>query len=185
MYAIATLLDPNSDSQIRDFWQLLETDCGLAGIKTTPLPHFSWQGAENYPVSEVERILKDVAGQQSPFTVQTSGLGLFTSPVPVLYLALVKTVILMNVHGLLWDMIGPLASDLNSHYSPDLWMPHITVAYHDLTSDNLACAVKNLIYRPVELEIHVDRLALLYQINGDTGIKSFFPFKGKDALKTI
>jgi hypothetical protein len=61
MYAIATLLDPSSDSQIRDLWQLLGTDCGLAGIKTAPLPHFSWQGAENYSVGEVEGILTDVA----------------------------------------------------------------------------------------------------------------------------
>jgi 2'-5' RNA ligase len=117
--------------------------------------------------------------------VQTVGLGLFTGPVPVLYLALVKTGMLMKVHDLLWELIGPLATVLNSHYSPDLWMPHITVAYQDLTSDNLACTVKNLIYRPVELKIHVDQLALLYQINEDTGIRSFFPFKGKDAPKSI
>ena len=185
MYAIATLLDSSSDSQIRDLWQLMETDCGLAGIKTAPLPHFSWQGAKNYPVVEVEGILTDAAWQQSPFIVRTAGLGLFTGPVPVLYLALVKTVILMKVHDLLWEMIGPLATGLNSHYSPDLWMPHITVAYQDLTSENLACAVKNLIYRPVELEIHVDGLALLYQINEDNGIRSFFPFKGKEAPKSV
>ncbi len=180
MYAVATLLDTNSDSQIRSFWQLLETDCGLAGIKTTPLPHFSWQGAEDYPEKEVEKILEEVAGQHSPFTVRTAGLGLFTGSVPVLYLALVKTGKLLKLHDLLWERIGLLANSLNSHYSPDMWMPHITVAYQDLTSDNLACAVKNLIYRPVELEIHVDQLALLYQFNRDTGIRNSFPFKGKD-----
>ena len=180
MYAIATLLDPNSDAQTRDFWQLLEKDCGLAGIKTAPLPHFSWQGADNYPVSEVEQILIKTTGQLAPFIVRTAGLGLFTGVVPVLYLALVKTEVLMKVHRSLWEMVGPLATGLNYRYSPDLWMPHITIAYQDLDAEKLACAVKNLIFRPLELEIHVDQLALLYQIDEETGVRSKYPFGEKD-----
>ena len=176
MYAIATLLDPNSDFKTRDFWQLLETDCGLAGIKTAPSPHFSWQGAENYQVGDVERILKETAGQLAPFMLQTAGLGLFTGPVPVLYLALVKTEGLLKVHRFLWELIGPLATGLNRHYSPDLWMPHITIAYQDLNAENLTCAVRNMLFRPVELDIQVDLLALLFQDNDDTGIKSIHHF---------
>jgi len=79
----------------------------------------------------------------------------------------------------LWENAGPLASGLNKHYSPDLWMPHITIAYQDLVADNLACAVKNLIFKPVELEICVDQLALLYQNEEDTGVKGSFPFGEK------
>ena len=176
MFAIATLLDPNSDLETRDFWQLLEKDCGLSGINTTPLPHFSWQGADDYQVGEVEQVLKDTARGLNPFVVRTAGLGLFTGPVPVLYLALVKTARLMEVHRTIWEAAGPLATGLNGHYSPDLWMPHITIAYLDLNADNLACAVKNLIFRPVELEIQVDQLALLYQIDEDTGVRSRFRF---------
>jgi 2'-5' RNA ligase len=179
MFAIATLLDPNSDMKTRDFWQLLEKDCGLAGINTTPLPHFSWQGADDYPVDKVEQILKDITGKLTPFIVQTAGLGLFTGSIPVLYLAVVKTEPLMKVHRAIWDAVGPLAIGLNRHYSPDLWMPHITIAYQDLNEDNLACAVKNLIFRPVNLEIRVEQLALLYQIEEDTGVRSFFQFGDK------
>ncbi len=90
MFAIATLLETNSDRRTREFWQLLEKDCGLAGINTTPLPHFSWQGAQDYPVSEVDQILTETTQQMAPFITRTAGLGLFTGPVPVLYLALVK-----------------------------------------------------------------------------------------------
>ncbi len=180
MFAIATLLDPNSDTQTREFWQLLEKDCGLAGINTTPLPHFSWQGAEDYPVSEVDQILTEATQQMDPFVTHTAGLGLFTGPVPVLYLALVKTKKLMDMHRSLWEKVGPLAIGLNRHYSPDFWMPHITIAYQDLNADNLACAVKNLIFTPVQLEIHVDQFALLYQNEQDTGVKGSFPF-GKKA----
>jgi 2'-5' RNA ligase len=176
MFAIATLLDPNADTQTREFWQLLEKDCGLAGINTTPLPHFSWQGADDYQVDEVEQVLRQTTGQLAPFKARTAGLGLFTGLVPVLYLALVKTETLMDVHRLLWEGIGPLATGLNRHYSPDLWMPHITIAYQDLNADNLACAVKNLIFKPIDLEIQVDQLALLYQLDKDTGVKSHFPF---------
>ena len=179
MFAIATLLDPNSDTRARDFWQLLEKDCGLAGIKTIPLPHFSWQGADNYSFNKVEQILMETAGQSAPFVVRSAGLGLFTGLAPVLYLAVVKTDNLMKLHRSLWDMIGPFATGLNRHYSPDLWMPHITIAFQDLNADNLTCAVKNLLFKPVELEIHVDQLALLYQIDEDTGVRSSFPFGEK------
>jgi 2'-5' RNA ligase len=178
MFAIATLLDPNSDAQTREFWQLLQKDCGLAGINTTPLPHFSWQGADDYPVPEVERMLKGITRRMAPFKAQTAGLGLFTGPTPVLYLALVKTARLMEVHRSLWETIGPLGDGVNSHYSPDAWMPHITIAYQDLGADNLACAVKNLIFKPVELNIQVDQFALLYQNEEDTGVTGSFPFGG-------
>jgi len=179
MFAIATLLDPYSDSLTRNFWQLLEKDCGLAGINTTPLPHFSWQGADDYSVDEVEQNLNEITSQLAPFSVRTAGLGLFTGSVPVLYLALVKTALLIEVHRTIWEMIGPLGTGLNRHYSPDLWMPHITIAYQDLTADNLACAVKNLIFVPVDLEIRVNQLALLYQIDSDTGVRSSFRFGKK------
>jgi 2'-5' RNA ligase len=113
------------------------------------------------------------------FLIRTAGLGLFTGPVPVLYLALVKTDILMDLHRTLWESVGPLATDLNRLYSPDLWMPHITIAYQDLNGDNLACAMKNLVFTPVNLEIQVDQLALLYQNDEGTGVKSSFPFGEK------
>ncbi len=58
-------------------------------------------------------------------------------------------------------------------------MPHITIAYQDLNADNLACAVKNLIFTPVELEILVDQFALLYQNEQDTGVNGSFPFGKK------
>jgi len=180
MFAIATLLDPNSDTKTREFWQLLENDCGLAGINMTPLPHFSWQGAGEYPVKDVEQILKRISRQLEPFAVRTAGLGLFTGPVPVLYLALVKTELLMKVHRMIWELAGPLAVGLNQHYSPELWMPHITIAHQDLNIDNLACAVKNLIFIPVDLEIQVEKLALLYQNERDTGVSSNFHFGDKD-----
>ena len=129
MFAIASHLDPNSDTQTREVWQLLEKDCGLAGINTTPLPHFSWQGAEDYQVAEGERILKDTAERMSPFLIRTASFGLFTGPIPVLNLALVKIKILMDLHHTLWEKVGPLARGLNRHYSPDLWMPQVKSSF--------------------------------------------------------
>ena len=46
-------------------------------------------------------------------------------------------------------------------------MPHITLAMHDLNSDNLSRIVQRLSTRTFNWQIHIDNIALIY----DTGTK--------------
>lgn len=177
MYVVASLLNPAATRHTQELWLWLEEHCGLAGIKLTPLPHFSWLTAEEYNLAKMEDVLQKIASNTTPFLLTTSGLGIFTGTKPVLYTPLVKTRQLMELHETIRREGEPLAVNLNRYYEPETWIPHITLAYRDVNPDNLACAIQDLAFRPLILDVLVDHLALIYEVDGQIGIKFRYNFK--------
>lgn len=180
MQALASLLNPAATHQTQAIWQRLEQTCGLAGIKMTPLPHFSWQGAEEYNQDRVEEIVHGLVTRITPFTVVANNLGIFPGRNPVLYLGLAKSRRLLEFHEMIWKAVEPEAMRPNPHYRPDNWIPHITLAYRDVNPNNLACAVQELAFQPVWLEIQVDHLALIYEQESRIGIRFRYDFLRPD-----
>lgn len=176
MIAIASLLDTRSNRQIHEIWDWLEIQCGLAGIRTTPLPHFSWQSAENYDLEAGNPALERLAKEMKPFRAKTSGLGIFTGDEPILFILLVKTERLMLTHRRIWEVMEPFAQELNPLYAPDEWIPHITLAYQGVSPENLSCAIKDLAFSSLGMELVVDHLAVLFQSNGSDGVIEQYPF---------
>lgn len=169
MHGIVSLLDPPAYAQVESIWHVLETECGLSGIKMTPLPHFSWQIAEDYDLEPTRKILEQFAQGTRPFPALASGLGIFTGPSPVLYIPVVKDDLLLRFHARLWGEIRTNAAGSSSYYSPPSWMPHITLAYGDVDSKKLICAVEIMAQKTINLQIMVDNLALVYQVEGREG----------------
>lgn len=178
MYVVASLLNPTATLRTQELWQWLEQSCGLAGIKLTPLPHFSWQAAEHYDLERAEAALRSLAERSKPFTIYSNGLGIFTGESPVLYTGLVKTRQLLEMQEAIWQAAQPHSRHSNGYYDPDSWVPHVTLAYRDVNRENLACAMLNLAFREVKMEIRVDHLALIYEIDGQIGIKFRYDFLG-------
>jgi len=171
MIAIASLLNMQANKQVKAMWDLLDANCGLTEMKQTPLPHFTWQSAEDYRLDIIESALPKIAARFKPFPVITAGIGIFTGQVPVLYLALVKTQTMIDIHRCLWDELAHLGSRVNEYYSPERWVPHITLAIRDIDSRNLACAIDGLMFHPFEIDIMVDNLAVIYQVGHFDGVK--------------
>jgi 2'-5' RNA ligase len=161
MYAIISELDPESASTVSQIWQNLCMTCGLREIYNLPTPHFTWFLAEGFDREKVSRNLEQIASSADPFTLHTFGIGIFSGEKPVLYLPIVKTVEMIRLHNALWYQIQPLSENAKLYYSPDLWVPHITLALKDLTQENLACAVNAIAFEPIELFVKVDNLALV------------------------
>jgi 2'-5' RNA ligase len=181
MHGIVTLLNPPVYSQVEALWQELEAACGLSGIKMTPLAHFSWQVAEKYNLEQTGEILERVARRTKPFPASASGLGIFTGQVPVVYIPVVKDECLLHYHASLWEETQSVVEGASSYYSPDLWIPHITLAYGDVDLEKLNCAIKTLAFTTLNLEIQVNNLSLVYQDDGEEGwLKYKFDFQGHD-----
>lgn len=177
MLAIASMLDTAADKKTHELWDWLDEHCGMSGIKLTPLPHFSWQSAEEYHVEKIEDILSQIAQETEPFEITTAGYGVFSGLSPVLYLTIVKTEHLLMLHKRIWNEALPYVGKKNVYYGPDLWVPHISLAYHDLNSETIACAMKDLINIPCKLTITVNNLVFIYQIGNVDGIRSKFTFR--------
>ncbi len=179
MFAIVTVLDESSDALVRSIWHDLESNCGLTGYRLFPIPHFSWQGADDYHIPTVEQRLRSIAAVTPSFNVAADGLGIFTGPHPVIYIPLAKTTGLAQLHRKIWMQVKKTAENLNAYYSPELWMPHITLGLMDVDHDNLVCAIRELGSRPLGFELKVDNLAVVSQEGEQVGgLLSRFNLRG-------
>jgi 2'-5' RNA ligase len=169
MHGIVSLLDESLSAQVRTVWDGLEKECGLAGIKVTPIPHFTWQIASDYDFPRLESVLRSIAMEAKPFPMRCSGLGVFTGEQPVLYIPIVRAEELSRFHRLVWERVWELSESPSPFYSPEAWMPHITLAHRDLDTDNLSCALGSLAVRAFKWEGTVDNLALVYQTEDQVG----------------
>jgi 2'-5' RNA ligase len=177
MHGLVSLLPEPFYQQVEQLWQSLENDIGLKGIRVTPYPHFSWQIAEDYDLERLKPLLEQIASQTQPFPAHTSGIGVFSGERPVIYIALVKTPELMRFHSVVWDYTLGASNAASPYYSPENWVPHISLAYGDVTIENIGAAIKKLAFQSYAWEMQVDNFAFIYEPQGATGkIRFKIPF---------
>jgi 2'-5' RNA ligase len=169
MFAIVSLLDSSTSGTIQRLWKELEAGCGLTGVRVTPYPHFSWHAADGYDDHVMEQWLKLEAEKSQPFTVRTSGLGVFTGISPVVYIPIVKNPMMMEIQKKIWIWAGKNSSQPNPHFSPEIWIPHITLAFKDLNPEKLSCALEKFFDRDFNWEIRVDNYAIVCQEENRVG----------------
>jgi 2'-5' RNA ligase len=163
MYAIISELDLNSSVVVKNLWAKLRDACGLREIYNLPTPHFSWLVAEYLDLPRAKAILANLAAHHMILTSHVFGLGIFSGDRPVLYLPVVKSQAMIDLHNQIWDKLGSMTDRANGYYSPASWLPHITLAINDLRRENLACALESVAFEPVELTVAAENLILVVQ----------------------
>lgn len=176
MHAIVSLLDQVYYMEIEDLWAELDRKFGVRSIYLTACPHFSYQVAEGYEVEALEAALQSVALNMAPFQIRTGGLGIFTGSNPVLFVPVVRTPELSELHQRLWDELSETARGLLGNYSPERWIPHITLAHADIDKNNLPKVIHLLGERDFDWEVQVDNLSFLYHTGADQEMRSRFEF---------
>ncbi len=119
MHAIVSLLDNEHYQLVEDLWAELEREFSAHGVYITPYPHFSYHVAQHYDVDELESILKRITSNITTFQVRTGGLGIFTGARPVLYIPVVRSQELTELHQELWKVIPTADSGVQEYYHPD------------------------------------------------------------------
>jgi 2'-5' RNA ligase len=160
------------------------------GVYVTPYPHFSYQVAQVYDVDKIEPVLQRITSNITTFKVRTSGLGIFTGFSPVLYIPVVRSLELTQLHEELWKEISPASSGVVEYYHPDQWMPHITIGFGDISKDNLSQIIPFLAERDFNWEINVNNLALIYDTGTKQELKSRFditnePIPGESSMEGL
>ena len=136
-------------------------------INDDDLPHFSWHVAESYDQDKLCKLLESIGQETIPFMAHTAGLGIFTTPIPVVYIAIVKDRPLLELHERLWRQLGGLGRGTISHYAPELWAPHITLAHENMDPVSMGRIVQELSNQPFDWEIPVKSLAIASQAGSD------------------
>jgi len=174
MLAIASLFNTKTNQFTQEIWDHLERQCLLSGIKITPIPHFSWHIAMNY-AEEAASVLKKFTKKYHPMNVIASGIGIFEGKNPVVYIPILKTIELIHLHTELWDSLAGFSKNININYVPERWVPHLTIAYGDVTAKKIGCVANALVFRDLRMEILVENLSIIYNEDNLVGIKEIFP----------
>jgi len=175
---VVSLLDEPHQALVDALWTDLERECGLRGVRATPFPHFSYQVAERYDREPLIEALQRFAAAEPPFSVTTSGLGVFTGAKPVVYLPIVRTAALSRFHAALWQAIAGTGFAVQAYYLPDRWLPHITIGWGDVDAQGAAAAVRWLANQPLNWEIAVTSVAFIGETEGRLEIVSRKTLRG-------
>src|SRR5437868_3559901 len=141
MHAVVSLLDDHNSQMVEKLWAEIEREFGVRGVYRTPFPHISYHVSGEYNVDEVKTVMQVFARHTSPFHVRMAGLGVFTGTEPVLYIPIVRSPRLSEFQHELWHQVTKTSGRLEFAYRPARWMPHITLAQHDLTHRSLGAIV--------------------------------------------
>lgn len=161
MYAIVSQLDAQHQQLTENLWTELDKKFGLQGAYTKSFPHFSYHVAQEYDLGMLEPLVQRIAQNTQPFQVTTSGLGVFTGSLPILYIPVVRTQELSQVHQALWHKASKTGSGIIEHYHPERWLPHITLAFSNIHHEHFPSVIQFLSKQTLSWNITVNNLSLI------------------------
>jgi 2'-5' RNA ligase len=166
VHGIVSLLDKDHEARVEALWDELSRDFGVSALLSrVPIPHFSYHVAEQYDVPKLEVALRTFAHVHRPFTVRCAGLALFTGHNPVLYIPIVRTDELSQVHRTLWPYASEAAQGMLEYYHPARWVPHITLAQGDITDATLPPLIGRWLAHSFAWEITIDNVSLICDVD--------------------
>ena len=158
---VCSVLPEGAAARVTELWAELDRELGLRSATISPLPHFSYQVARDYDLDVLQDVVAKVAAGARPLRVQTSGLGIFTGPSPVLYVPIVRSPELARFQVAVWSAASVAAEKLDQHYHPASWLPHVSLAFGDTTPATVGAAAELLSERDLSWDIELDNLAII------------------------
>jgi len=185
MLAITSVLNPNCAERINRIIKSLELEFGLDDVQATPDPHITYQLAGVRKLSALNQVLRDVARTTAPFTAFTTGLGLFPGPNPVIYIPVLRSEMLNNLHQRILKATAPLCLRTDKFSGPDCWMPHISLALHDTTPEVLGPVLQYLNKQTFNLKLTINNITILRQSGEKFVPEKQFGFEGHKRDKAL
>lgn len=169
MHGLVSLLPSPQYEQVKTIWDELEFRFGFKGIRVTPYPHFSWQIGACYPQDLLEEAMQEICANLKPIKVTTTGLGLFSGPTPVIFIPVVKSPALVDMHRHIWERFLSVTHTANEFYNPENWMPHISIAYDDITPANIGAVMEWLAFQTFDWCMEIDNFAFVFEPDESIG----------------
>jgi 2'-5' RNA ligase len=177
IFAVATLIDKVVWKKILD--SIPKSRIALVYHDNLEFAHISWIVSQQMDVVKVERTLQSISSFQSPIMASSGGLGIFCNENPVITLQLVRNPSLNHLHTKVWTKCHRDMENSKPYYSPDFWMPHVTLLHDEFTQMEYSEFLSNCIFSPIQMDIPLTNLAIMYQDGQNTGVLSYSNFTGK------
>lgn len=170
MIAVTSLLDNIHTQKVTELTEHLDVRFGLKGVKTTPYPHLTLLTAEIPDMEELKQYLEQVCLETPAFSIRTTGLGIFPGKEPVIYIPVLRTPPLNQLHSRLHRDVSEMSSEMGVYYNPNMWLPHISLALGDTSPEVLGPVLSFLSNYNFNWEIQLTNLTILQKC-GDYYLK--------------
>ncbi len=171
MIAVVSLVHESQTWPGKTTQALIDSVCDSGDLQTVYRPHLTWMAMETLELQSSLAALEKLSGNYAPIQGNVWGYGVFPGEYPTVILGVLKTEEIRILHQQLWAELSPCAKGINAYYAPMVWMPHITMVYHDQTLQQAPCALDALIpTSPQQYAFEINNLAVMYQIENEEGI---------------
>ena len=165
MQALVSILEKDIIYEINKIWEVLEKKFDVILEHNKPLPHFSYQVAEKYNIDKIQKILLEF--ELKPFTIYTTGLGIFNSSKKVIYIPVIKNENLYKINNFFYAFTKKIAINPLHLYHPLRWIPHITLAYGNFSDEVLKEILLFFINYKFDWEIKIDNISIIDSFHED------------------
>lgn len=175
---IASLLTGNARNEVLHFWRVFEIEYSSIGVQSFDHPNLGFQGGSCSDIHLLKDELSNLSMSLSPFEVKIEGFGFFETPSKVVYLNVLKTDELIDLHKKINNLLVKCCENLFDFYTPENWVPHLTLAMNDLTEISFSnFKEKHYDYSPSFKQI-ISNLALVeFKKDGRVELLSCFEIK--------
>jgi 2'-5' RNA ligase len=180
MPGVIALLDPASTARVESLWDEMERRFGVAKGFPGGVPHVTFH-LSTYDVEPgATAVVGRVAAETAPFTLYSSGPGLFGGPSPILFANVARAPAAADLAVRLnaeLTAAGYPATDL--YYTPERWIPHITLAQQNLAGADLGALLAWIAWQPLAWELPITSLSIARETPTSAEILATFPLAAR------
>ncbi len=161
MNGIVTKLPEFIKYEVESIWNLFKVKLNMERIMSTSFAHITWVIANCCDEERVNEVLEKFGRTKTPFVVKTNGIGIFTGKRPAMYIQIKPDIEMLNFQNELFGLFSPYAYRMKKNYRKEVWIPHISLATEDLSTENITAAVKWILHKSLKYDIRIDSFSLV------------------------
>lgn len=163
-HGVCSVLTGEAYAGAMALWDHLEYRHGLREVRAAIHPHVSYIVGECGQPDALGARLAEVAPAIAPISLEIDGVDVFEGPPPVVFLRVVKSPALLDIHSRLLDATRAFWDRVWPHYVATGWCPHVTLALRDLAPEHLAAVLADLRDHMTRFTTQLDSLDLVHVV---------------------
>ncbi|MFN8617613.1 MAG: 2'-5' RNA ligase family protein [Dehalococcoidia bacterium] len=180
MPGVISLLPEPFASGVERLWGSMHREFGIPMGYPGAVPHITFHLGARDAEPGAAGVVEAVAKRTVPFSITTAGFGVFGGPEPVVHLAVARS---PQVARLAAELESALAAagypTTDPYFTPDRWMPHITIAHRNLAGIELGSLLAWLVSQPLSWEIPLSTLSVARETELSADVLATFPLSGR------
>jgi len=177
---VISLLDPPATARVEALCQEMTERFGVGRGFPGGIPHLTFHISNRDIEPGAIAVVERVASEFPPFTLFSSGLGTFAGPDgPIVHIAVARA---PRAASLAETLDRELAAagypGTDRYYTPERWVPHITIAQQNLDGVDLGKLLAWLAAQPLAFELPLTSLSVAKETPTGADILATFPLGG-------